>query len=92
MINKLQLNDGKTDRCFELMNRCLLPHHIFVKLSLPGTTHIQIRIDNVPSNTSARNLGIVRGHMGPGNYGFFPVHYLPTFLASLFAFYKGKMI
>ena len=28
--------------------------------------------------------------MGPGNYGFFPVHFLLIFLASLFGFYKGK--
>ena len=33
-----------------------------------------------------------RVHMSHGNYGYFPVHFLLIFLASLFAFYKGKMI
>ena len=40
--------------------------------------------DNTPGDTSKMV------HMGPGNYGFFPVHFLPFFAYCLFSFYKGK--
>ena len=30
-------------------------------------------------DTERMLLPPVRVHMGPGNYGFFPVHFLPTF-------------
>lgn len=50
LINKLQLNDGKTE--FLLI---ATPH--FRKTLT--TTHIDIGNDNVPSSTSARNLGVV---------------------------------
>ena len=50
LINKLQLNDGKTE--------FLLIASPYFRKTIT-TTHINIGNDNVPSSTSARNLGIV---------------------------------
>ena len=50
LINKLQINDGKTQ--FPLIASPYFRKTI-------TTTHINIGNDNVPSSTSARNLGIV---------------------------------
>ena len=50
LINKLQLNDGKTE--------FLLIASPYFRKTIT-TTHINIENDHVPSSTSARNLGIV---------------------------------
>ena len=50
LINKLEINDGRTE--FLL----IAPPYFRKTIT---TTHIKIRNDNVPSSTSARNLGIV---------------------------------